>query len=324
MPAVAVAIVNWNAGAWLGRCLQALQAQTFSDFVAVIVDNASTDGSERLVEALHDPRFRLVRLDRNAGFAAASNAGVNAAGATRYVALLNPDAFPAADWLEQLVRAAEADATAGALGCHLVSAQDPQVSDGTGDLYHLSGRAWRRDHGARAIGASRPAGEVFAPCAAAALYRRDAWDAAGGLDEDFFCYMEDVDLAFRLRLAGWRCVHVPLAVCAHVGSASTGRHSDFTVYHGQRNLVWVFVKDMPGLLFWLLLPLHVLLNLGALALFARRGQLGVVARAKRDALRALPAVWAKRRTTQSRRKIALSQLWHVLDKRLWPNPPTPS
>ena len=86
---------------------------------------------------------------------------------------------------------------------------------------------------------------------------------AGGLDEDFFCYMEDIDLAFRLRLLGWECLHVPRAVCRHVGSAITGRRSDFSVYHGQRNIVWVFVKNMPPPLFALLLPLHVLLNAAA-------------------------------------------------------------
>jgi GT2 family glycosyltransferase len=91
--------------------------------------------------------------------------------------------------------------------------------------------------------------EIFSPCAAAALYRRSALLEVGGFDEDFFCYVEDVDLGFRLRLAGYRCLYVPLSVAHHIGSGTTGgKNSDFSVYHGHRNLVWAFVKNMPGVL----------------------------------------------------------------------------
>ncbi len=112
-----------------------------------------------------------------------------------------------------------------------------------------------------------PEREVFSACAAAALYRRDVFEALGGLDEDFFCYMEDVDLGFRLRLAGWGCTYVPTAVVHHVGSATSGRRSHFTTYHGHRNLVWVFFKNMPGALLWLYLPQHFSLTSSSVALF---------------------------------------------------------
>lgn len=319
MARVVVVVVNWNAGAMLRECVAALARQTFTDFAAVVVDNGSTDGSAEAVEQVGDPRFGLLRAQRNLGFAAASNLGAARCPEAEYIALLNPDAYPEPDWLAALVAAADAAPTAGALGCHLVDASDPALTDGTGDQYHMSGRAWRRDHGgATALAARRPAGPVFAPCAAAALYRREAWQAAGGLDEDFFCYMEDVDLAFRLRLLGWECLHVPRSVCRHVGSALTGRRSDFSVYHGQRNLVWVFVKDMPAPLFALLLPLHLLLNAGALLLFWRRGQFAVAWRAKRDALAGLRAMWHKRRRIQAHRTMAAGGIWARLDKRLWP------
>ena len=97
-------------------------------------------------------------------------------------------------------------------------------------------------------------GEIFAPCAAAALYRRAAFLEAGGFDEHFFCYMEDVDLGFRLRLLGYRCGYAPAAIVHHVGSGTTGARSPFTVYHGHRNLVWTYVKNMPTPWFWLYLP----------------------------------------------------------------------
>lgn len=320
MPQVLVVIVNWNGGRWLGRCLQALRAQRFADFAAVVVDNASEDGSAAIVETLDDPRFSLLRLESNLGFATASNRGAAQQPGTPFVALLNPDAFPAPDWLDALLEAARAHPGAAAFGAHLVDAERPTISDGTGDRYHISGRAWRRDHGQPLDRSHSEPGEVFAPCAAAALYRREAWTAAGGLDEDYFCYMEDVDLAFRLRLMGWQCRHVPAAVCLHVGSAITGQRSDFSVYHGQRNLVWTFVKNMPPALLLLLGPLHLAMNAAALVLFLLRGQFGVVWRAKRDAVAGLPAAWRKRRGIQSARRIGTRQLWPHLDKRLWPLP----
>jgi GT2 family glycosyltransferase len=317
-PKVAVIVVNWNGGACLAACLRALAGQTESAFRAVVVDNASQDGSQRAVAALGDERFSLVQLESNTGFAHASNVGARQCPASEFVALLNPDAFPEPDWLARLLEAARTHARAASFGSHLVDAADHGVSDGTGDAYHFSGRAFRRDHG-RPVALSRGAeAAVFSPCAAAALYRREAWDGAGALDEDFFCYMEDVDLGFRLRLLGWDAVHVPQAVCYHAGSALTGRHSDFSTYYGQRNMVWTFVKNMPSWLFWLLLPFHLLLTALAPLAFIGRGQALLVMRAKRDALRAWGSVWRKRRAVQRRRRVAARAIWAALDKSAWP------
>ena len=144
-------------------------------------------------------------------------------------------------------------------------------------------------HGAPAPSSDAPR-EVFSPCAAAALYRRDALDDVGGFDERYFCYVEDVDLGFRLRLRGHGCLYVPDAVVHHVGSGTTGRGSDFTTYHGHRNLVWTFFKDMPGPLLALYLLPHLVLNLATIAWFATHGRARLILRTKWDALRGLPAV----------------------------------
>ena len=315
---VAVIVVNWNGGAHLEACLRALAAQSEPDFQALVVDNASQDGSQELVHALGDPRFSLLQLDTNTGFARANNLGVRHCGACELIALLNPDAVPQPDWLAELLGAADVFPSMGAFGSHLIDATDRGISDGTGDAYHFCGRAYRRDHGVPVASSARLAAEIFSPCAAAALYRRGAWDAAGGFDEDFFCYMEDVDLGFRLRLLGWGAMHVPTSVCYHAASAFTGRHSDFSTYYGQRNMVWTFVKNMPSWLFWLLSPMHLLLNLAAPVAFTGRGQAGLVLRAKRDALRQWPALWRKRRAVQSGRAVGAGAIWKVLDKGLWP------
>jgi len=108
-------------------------------------------------------------------------------------------------------------------------------------------------------------------------------------------------------------------VVHHVGSGTTGgKHSDFALYHGHRNLVWTFVKDVPGLLFWLLLPLHVTLNLVSIVWFALRGQGRVILKAKRDALFGLPKMWRKRQAIQSTRIATVREIWRVMDKRIIP------
>jgi GT2 family glycosyltransferase len=309
---VAVVIVNWNSGQLLSQCLAALTSQTAKIDSIVVVDNASNDGSLAAVENRY-PHVNINRLDRNIGFAAANNHAVSLLNDVAWIALLNPDAVPEPNWLEELTRA-----TGYAFfGSRMLTAADTAKLDGTGDIYHVSGQAWRRHHGQRAEGTDLRVEEVFAPCAAAALYRRDALVKVGGFDESYFAYLEDVDLGFRLRLAGYRCLYVPDAVVRHVGSATTGgQRSDFSVYHGHRNLVWTYFKNMPWPLFWLYLPQHILLNFVSIVYFALRGQGRVILRAKWDALKGLPRILKERRRIQKSRRVSSSELRRVMTKGL--------
>ena len=172
-----------------------------------------------------------------------------AAAGSEWIALLNPDAFVEPHWLEAFLSAARDYPAFDVFGSKLVDAADPAVLDGAGDVCHVSGMVWRMGHGQPCRLFRRQVREVFSPCAAAALYRRSALLEVGCFDEDFFCYVEDMDLGFRLRRAGHRCLYVPSSVAHHVGSGTGGQHSDFAVYQGHRNLVWTYVKDMPGMLF---------------------------------------------------------------------------
>ena len=311
---VTVIVVNYNSRNWLYRCLAALRDQSFKRFCLVVVDNASTDRSIDDVDSMKAP-IRVIRLKRNLGFAAANNLAIREA-ETEWVALLNPDAFPEPEWLSNLMLAVCNNPDYSFFASKPISADNPRVLDGAGDNYHVSGLVWRRGHDNTAHGVMNEPMEVFAPCAAAALYRRSAVIDVGGFDENFFCYVEDVDLGFRLRLAGHRCLYVPQAVATHVGSAATGKKSDFCVYHGHRNLVWTFVKNMPGILFWLLLPLHVLLNLLTIVWFALGGRGGIIWRAKRDALLGFPKMWRKRQCIQKTRVASIGEVWRQLDKRM--------
>ena len=312
---VTVIIVNWNGERFLERCLVALMAQTTTSYEIILVDNASTDCSLEII--CRFPSVRLLAQNSNTGFARGNNLAINAAAAgSEWIALLNPDAFPEPRWLEECLLSAQRNPQFDFFGSKLINASAPLLLDGAGDAYHVSGLVWRTAHGIPAAVLGEYECEVFSPGAAAALYRRSALLEVGGFDEDFFCYVEDVDLGFRLRLAGHRCLYVPKSVVHHVGSGTTGgKSSDFSVYHGHRNLVWTYVKDMPGISFWIFLPLHLAMNLVVLAVFAWRGQGSVMLRAKRDALIGLPGMWKKRRLVQSKRKVSLRAILRVLNKR---------
>lgn len=305
-PRVCVIIVAYNSGDLLQRVLDALARQTFADFETIIWDNASQDGC---CDALDLPdRARIVRSPDNLGFAGGNNAAARLSSAP-YLVLLNPDAFPEPDWLERLAAAADARPQAGMIGSLQLDDADPSKLDGLGDVYHISGVPYRGGCGAPAP-ADIPAGEVFGPCAAAALYRREAFDAVDGFDERYFCYVEDVDLAFRLRLAGWRCFFEPAAVVRHVGSATVGRRSDFAVYHGTRNRIWTIAKDVPAALLPITLPLH----LGALAvllvggLLRRSGVARATLRGVRDGVAEVGSFLPARREIQRGRKARLSAI----------------
>lgn len=314
-PRVAVIIVNFNGGPLLDECLEALRRQTFNAYRAIVVDNASSDGSADGIEQRH-ARVEVIRLQQNLGFAAGNNMGITAAKDCDWVVCLNPDAFPEPDWLDQFLKGASEHPEYHFFGCKLLQANAPQTLDGTGDIYHVSGLAWRRDHGKPETEGAGADGEIFAPCAAAALYRRNVLIEAGGFDESFFCYFEDVDLAFRLRLKGYRCWYVSNARVRHVGSAITGHRSDFSVYHGHRNLVWTYFKNMPAPLLWFYLPLHLALNVLSLLIFSLSGQASAIFRAKRDAVKGLRNVWAMRKTVQSCRRASVSDLNRVMAKGL--------
>ncbi len=313
-PKVTVVIVNWNGERFLDRCLSALLAQTVTPHEIILVDNASSDASLDVVRRF--PSVRLLAQNENLGFARGNNLAIKAAAAeSEWIALLNPDAFVEPRWLESFLSAVRDYSDFDVFGSKLVNAADPTVLDGVGDAYHISGRVWRMGRGAAVSSVSEQVREVFSPCAAAALYRRSALAGVGGFDEDFFCYVEDVDLGFRLRLAGYRCLYVPSSVAHHVGSGTTGgQHSDFSVYHGHRNLVWTYVKNMPVFLFWLFLPLHLAMNLAALMVFTLRGQGGIIYRAKRDALMGVPRMWRKRQQIQSKLPLSSLTILRVMKK----------
>lgn len=300
LPWVRVIIVNYNSGDYLRECVESLLAQTFEEFEAVIVDNDSTDDS--LARVTHsDPRLRIERVDRNLGFAGANNLGAQGCLAP-WVATLNPDAIPDTTWLEALHAATRRFPRTAMFGSTQLMLADTSRLDGCGDVYSFLGMPWRGGYGHPRELAS-VTGETFSPCAAAALYARDAFVAAGGFDETFFCYLEDIDLGFRLRLQGERCIQVHDAIVRHEGSATSGRRSYFTLFHSARNRIWVLLKNMPLPLLILLLPLHIFATAWLLLRMHDRSWRQATFDGVRSSLIDLRCVLKSRSNVQHRRRI---------------------
>ncbi len=318
IPSVGVVVVNWNSFNELKRCLSALFAIQGQVTRTVVIDNHS-DGAPIELPFPRPESVEYIRLDSNTGFARGNNLALDYLEDCEWIALVNPDAYVDTGWLEALLEAAAKYPDCAMFASCLLKANEPEILDGAGDNYHMSGMAWRLGQHLPRKDWKIEDKEVFSPCAAAALYRRESLVSIGGFDEDFFCYVEDIDLAFRLRLAGHKCMLVGNAIAYHVGSASTGGDkSDFVIYHGNRNLVWCFVKNMPGALFWLFLPLHLAMNFLTIIRFSRRGRGRLILRSKWDAIKGLSRMWGKRRKIQAGRVASIKDVWRVLDKSVPP------
>ncbi len=304
-PTVGVVIVNWNGRSHLERCLDALAQQTMSSFEVVVVDNGSVDGSAEMVRHRY-PHVRLLCQPTNLGFAEANNVGIRACG-TPFVATLNNDTVPRPDWLEQLLAPALANEQVGMVASKMLFAHRPGVINSAGIALDRAGIAWDRLGGVPDAEGDAPE-EVFGPCAGAALYRRDMLDEIGLFDGDFFAYLEDVDLAWRARLAGWRCAYAPGAVVTHVHSATGVEGSPFKSYQLGRNKVWTIVKNYPSPQLFLALPLIVGYDLAAVLYGIAAGRDLATLRGRLAGLAGLPRQWRKRRGVQRLRRVSFSEL----------------
>ena len=315
-PKLSVVVVVYESGPTLAECLAAVRAQTFGDYELILVDNASSDHVAQAA-ATADPAIVLLENAENLGFAAAVN---QAAGRARgeWLVLLNPDAYPQADWLERLVAATEVNPTVRSFTSRQLMASDPSKLDGLGDVMSIAGYPFRGGYTHPNPGVLEP-GWVFSGCGGAMMINRALFLRLGGFDERLFCYCEDVDLGYRLRLIGEPTLLVPDAVVRHVGSASTGgRRSAFAAFHGTRNRFWVFVKDTPPLLFWLTLPLHIVATLTLFTRHAMRGEVAAPARGLMAGVRNIGVALEARREAQATRRvgsweIAKAMTWNPLD-----------
>lgn len=318
MPKVCVIVLNWNGRRYLDDCFTSLQAQTYTDYEVILVDNGSIDGSVGWV-AERFPRVRLICNETNVGFAAGNNQAIRSTGA-EFIVTLNNDTRVVPGWLAALIEAAESDPSVGMVASKMLFADRPDTIDSAGIALDPVGIAWDRLGGMPDDPGEETPIEVFGPCAGAALYRRAMLDQIGLFDEDFFAYLEDVDLAWRARSAGWRCLYAPAARVYHAHSATGIEGSPFKSRHLGRNKVWLIAKNFsPTGRLLTYLPFIVFYDLAAVA-FALIAQGNVHSLLGRiDGLIGLPRAWRKRRVIQALTQGNRGSPWHhYLEPLVWP------
>jgi GT2 family glycosyltransferase len=296
VPRVAVVIPCWNGAAWLPGCLGSLAAQTRAPDEVVVVDNGSADDSIAIAEAAG---ATVLALGRNTGFAVAANRGI-AATTAEVVALVNTDVELAPDWLEHGLAALAAHPEAGSVATRMVDLADPTVLYDAGDVLGRDGAAVQRGRFEPDDG-RYPAGDVFAACAGAALYRRAALEDVGGFDERLVLYYEDVDLGLRLRLRGWGCVYAPAAVARHAGGGSSSELPRSPGWWVERNALLLVAKAFPAR--WL--PLVAYRQAGWAWHARREGRLREHLDGARAALPLVPAMLRERRALRARSRVPI-------------------
>lgn len=240
---ITIIIPNYNGLQFMEPCLEALKRQDCQDFDVLVVDNGSSDGSAEWLKAQEIPSLLL---PRNTGFSGAVNAGIRES-STPYVILLNNDTKAEPSYVGQLLKAIGSSPRIFSVSPKMVQMQDPAVIDDAGDMYSVMGWAYQRGVGQEAARYDKPC-HVFSACAGAAIYRRDIFEEIGYFDEQHFAYLEDIDVGYRAKIAGYYNRYCPEAVVAHVGSGTSGsRYNSFKVRLAARNNVYLNYKNMPFL-----------------------------------------------------------------------------
>jgi GT2 family glycosyltransferase len=241
---VSVIVLNYNGRKFLGECLHGLGKQTYPNIEVLVVDNGSTDGSADYIRQKFVRKVRLIESRENLGFAGGNNLGmIESTG--EFIALLNNDAVPEPGWVSELVKAMTKSSQTGMCASKILLSGDGNLIDNTGHMIALDGMGigrGRLDTDASQFDSNH---EVFSPSGCAALYRRCMLEEIGLFDEDYFLYVDDFELGFRARLAGWECAYAPRAVVHHRFSATAGEELPRKLFYIERNRIWTMLKYYP-------------------------------------------------------------------------------
>jgi GT2 family glycosyltransferase len=303
VPLFSVVIPNWNGAGFLPTCLESLAQQTHPRLEIIVADNASRDGSQALLRERY-PHVRLLELPTNSGFTGACNAGMQAAQG-QIIALLNNDTEVDPGWAAAIVDAFQRHPEVGLVASKMLLFDQRDTFHTAGDYFTLDGRAGNRGVWQKDAGQYEREEYVFSACGGSSAYRQTLLDSVGLLDDDFFFSLEDIDLAWRAQLAGWRCLYTPKAVVYHHLSATGGGVT--ASFHDGRNLIYVLVKDVPRAI-WRKYGGRILRAQWGQAYAALRAWRGAAARARLRGMLAalwkLPALLKKRRLIQAARSVS--------------------
>jgi len=313
-----VVIPNLNGGEELLKAIQSLKEQNLEPYI-IVVDNASTDGSIEAVAKKYAD-VEIIRNTKNLGYTGGVNPGFQRAielGA-KYAAPFNDDAMADKRWLKSLVTYLDVHPRYGVVTPKVVTA-DQERLDSTGEFYTIWGLPYprgRREYNLTKYDADT---EIFAASGAASLFRVKALQEVGLFDQDFFAYYEDVDLSFRLQLAGWKVAYVPSAVVYHHIGLTSARVKGFTTYQTIKNLPLLMYKNVPKGILRKVLPRLLLAQLLFTARAFTRGHGWAATKGHAVALWLTPKKLAERSKIQKARKVSNKYVWQMMVHDLPPN-----
>lgn len=240
---VSIIVLNWNGKQYLETCLSSLVRQTYKNIEIIFVDNGSSDGSIDYVRNKF-PGVVILGHAANLGFAEGVNSGIRISRG-EFIATINNDAQADENWINNLVKVIESDQGIGCCGSKMMRYYARNIIDSAGIVVYQNGNAYDRGSEEEDKGQYNSQEEIFGACAGAALYRRKMLDKIGLFDKDYFAYLEDVDISFRMRLFGWKCIYVPDALVYHMHSATSKQASPFKLFYLERNKLWNMWKYYP-------------------------------------------------------------------------------
>ena len=254
MNSLAIIVLNWNGADDTLNCVESLQQQTLRPEIIIVDNNSSDDSVERFEDHIKSQKKDapiLIKNSQNLGFAGGINTGLIYAKEHNfeYIGVLNPDAIADKKWCRALVDELSTHLDCG-IATGIMQRHDGTTLDTTGDFYTTWGLPGPRNRDEPVENAPSKPGEVFGATGGGAIYRAAIFDDIDMFDEDFFMYYEDVDLSFRAQLAGWKVRFTPKAIAYHKVGASSKKVPGLAVYNTFKNLPLVFIKNVPGKLFW--------------------------------------------------------------------------
>jgi GT2 family glycosyltransferase len=326
---VAIIIVNWNGREYLENCLKSLRNQTFKNFRIILVDNGSTDDSVKYVgDNFLD--VQIIKFETNTGFAYANNVGIKEAfkdQSIKHIITLNNDTDTDSEYVGAMVRCAENHPEAGSIQPKVINFYDKYIIDSVGILIYPDMNAINRGQKEKDQGQYEREEEIFGASASAALYAREALEKTvlpgeNYFDSDYFAYYEDVDLAWRLRLSGYKSYYCPKAIVYHIHSATGKNYSPFKSFHIHRNQYYNIIKDLPLVFLikalammpirYFLLVSSIIRKKGPAAKLSQNEQkqsvTGIVFRSWKEAAKNLLQLLKKRKYIQKKRVVRNSEI----------------
>jgi len=272
MPLVSIIIVNWNGRKLLEECLASVFAQkTAVTYECIVVDNGSTDRSVLSISRKY-PRVRIIKNDKNVGFAEGNNIGCTQARGT-YILFLNNDAIVTKGFLSPLVSILKKNPHIGAVQPKIVQYPDTTLIDSVGSYFLPTGFLYHFGHNKKNNPKYEIASDIFSMKGACMLIRHDVLDRVGIFGNEYFAYFEETDLCHRIWLAGYRIQYVPDSVIYHIGGkTSLTLPSEYIQYHSYKNRIYTYLGNFEIMSLVRILPLHIALCLVISCLYVVTGK----------------------------------------------------